>query len=418
MENTNSNLVIAFLSDCYQCQGLMPLVKTAHKYFENACVLMDASYKTLYYLGDENIQDKTWRECVNGHFSSETLADFVEENLLTDQLNVISPCFMPRMYEKGHAENLRRASVAVPYMDGTPCAWFTIFENVRSITNTDMELLSWFAKILAPYLELLSVKKVQPSGRIQNLLLDMLDNPDNTQSIEDNLLIFGWHLLRYNRILLVKSKTASMTQPIQEYLIRILKQQFSHLTDFIYNGYLVCIICSDKDSFRDDYLVTLNEALKRFNLFGGFSAPIKQLAHLSHHYRQVVNCLNLVETQDPQDHILFFEDHTINTMLLTASQYFDIGEYCHSFILTLEEYDEKHQTQYVETLRRYVFNTKNLNSAARELHIHRNTLTYRMEKIFSILNIENIDQKLLTDLYMSYLIYDVKQTHTHSPIPI
>ena len=70
-------------------------------------------------------------------------------------------------------------------------------------------------------------------------------------------------------------------------------------------------------------------------------------------------------------------------------------------------YDQQQKTEFLDTLRQYVFNTGNLKAAAQELGIHRNTLSYRMEKIQELLGVETFTQKLLSDLYMSFIIFDI-----------
>ncbi len=403
--------LVQFLDDCYSCHGIAALLRTANKYFENACLLMDASYKTLYYVGGEDINDRTWEESVNGHFSSETLDEFVSENLLNKELDVISPCFTPRLYENGHAKNLRRASVAIPFQDGSPCAWFTIFENNRAFTEEDMELLSWFARILAPYLELLSSKKVQPYGRVQNLLVDLLNNNfADTQMAEDNLLIFGWRLKRFNRILLIESENGTISQPMREYITRILRQQFPQVADFIYNNLLVCVISSDENAFRNDYLDELRAVFKRFNLFAGFSSTFNSIADIRNHYLKISKCLRIIDSTLCHDSIFFFEDYSVDAMLIEASRFLSLKEYVHPVITALKEYDATHKTEYVISLKEFVLNMRNLNAAAQQMHIHRNTLSYRIDRILDLLGIDSIDNKLLADLYISYKILGVDES--------
>lgn len=409
MDIVLSDLILQFLTDCYSSTGLGALMKTAHKYFGNACVLMDSSYKTLFHIGGTNINDQTWREISqDGYFSKETLSTFISEGLITNDFRLLYPCYSPTIYDEGHAGNVRRMSIAIPSRSDIPSGWFTVFEETRPITEVDKTLLSWFAKVLAPQMESFVTNKSQPFGRIENLMLDILNNSgDRVFRIEDNLQALGWKSLNFNRILLIEPAAVGIPNAMYEYIIRILKQHFYSVFDFMYNGYLMVVLCSDKDLFKETCAVDLTETFEKFGLYGGFSAPFMSISFLKHHYSQVVNCLNASKFCGRRERLLYFEDYAVDAMIYLASQHFDIREYCHPYLLTLRAYDKTHQTQYVDTLRKYISNTKNLNSAARELHIHRNTMSYRIEKIQEILQIDSIDQKLMSDLHMSFIIYDI-----------
>jgi sugar diacid utilization regulator len=74
----------------------------------------------------------------------------------------------------------------------------------------------------------------------------------------------------------------------------------------------------------------------------------------------------------------------------------------------LEAYDAEWESELVPTLRLYLKHGANLNSAARELFIHRHTLTYRLEQIAEILNVDIDSQEVLLNLQIAFLIKDMK----------
>ncbi|MBE5997211.1 MAG: PucR family transcriptional regulator [Lachnospiraceae bacterium] len=78
----------------------------------------------------------------------------------------------------------------------------------------------------------------------------------------------------------------------------------------------------------------------------------------------------------------------------------------------LVEWDRVHETDWFQTYLVYLQNDRNIVRAALALHIHRNTLSYRLEKIRSILTVdeENVNQRIHLLLSMQYLAEQMKET--------
>ena len=62
----------------------------------------------------------------------------------------------------------------------------------------------------------------------------------------------------------------------------------------------------------------------------------------------------------------------------------------------LREYDERHHSNYLETLRSYIENDRSLMGVAAATYTHRNTVNYRIQNIKKLLN---NDLKTVEDLF-------------------
>jgi DNA-binding PucR family transcriptional regulator len=62
--------------------------------------------------------------------------------------------------------------------------------------------------------------------------------------------------------------------------------------------------------------------------------------------------------------------------------------YHNEMIRTLQEYDRLHKTELYHTLETYLTLDENLNKASDTLHIHMNTLLYRLKRIGEITNVD------------------------------
>lgn len=74
----------------------------------------------------------------------------------------------------------------------------------------------------------------------------------------------------------------------------------------------------------------------------------------------------------------------------------------------LDAYDEEWESDLVDTLKVYLKEGANLNSAARALFIHRHTLRYRLEQIADTLKVDIDSQEVLLNLRIAFLIREMK----------
>ena len=74
-----------------------------------------------------------------------------------------------------------------------------------------------------------------------------------------------------------------------------------------------------------------------------------------------------------------------------------IGFYCHPALAILRAYDSENGTQLYDLLKTYTRTGFNQNQTASELFLHRNTLSYRKQKIISLtgLDFEDLETQFL-----------------------
>ncbi len=83
-----------------------------------------------------------------------------------------------------------------------------------------------------------------------------------------------------------------------------------------------------------------------------------------------------------------------------------IVDYCYKNIKVLIEYDEKHSANLLKTLKSYFINNNSLTKTAADLYIHKNTLSYRLSLIKSLLGSDFSNSLEQMELFISVLLYD------------
>ena len=71
----------------------------------------------------------------------------------------------------------------------------------------------------------------------------------------------------------------------------------------------------------------------------------------------------------------------------------------------IKDYDEKNQTEYFQTLFRYAVELYDKDAAAAALSIHKNTLSYRLNRIAELFHVDFSDRRARLNLELSCFLW-------------
>lgn len=162
---------------------------------------------------------------------------------------------------------------------------------------------------------------------------------------------------------------------------------------FIKQGYTLVLLQNDS---------TANESLfKHINNTGyqyGLSAPFINLNYTYRASIQAKEVLNFGILSNTQKNHWEFLDYAVDLILEKIK---NMKNYIHPAIYMLKEYDQENNTSYLATLDCYLNNALDSSSVTKKLHIHRNSLYYRLVKIQEITQIDLHDTHTIIHLYIS-----------------
>ena len=67
----------------------------------------------------------------------------------------------------------------------------------------------------------------------------------------------------------------------------------------------------------------------------------------------------------------------------------------------MQQYDLKNHTEYLQTLKEWLFQKMDYSATAKALNLHRNSLYYRMQRIHELFNLDLTDMTTDIQLYLS-----------------
>jgi len=166
-------------------------------------------------------------------------------------------------------------------------------------------------------------------------------------------------------------------------------QRFPFAIAFIHDDCLV-VIENESRRLADDDLISQLPLILKGDFICGMSNPFEGIRRCRTFFLQARN--ELAESQRTGqsfsracDHGLAFFNRELGANELMYA-------YSYPELARLKSFDRDNQTRFFDTLRAYVYSGFRLSDAAKYLGIHRNSLTYRLNRIRKIIDFELIDR--------------------------
>lgn len=154
--------------------------------------------------------------------------------------------------------------------------------------------------------------------------------------------------------------------------------------DFVllYEKRLVLLVNLDRQRLDAKDVSTRLAYFLREGLFkAGISRAKAGFRYIRDAFLEASEALSVGNYMDPTKWCYYFEQYRNDYICMKSMEVLSAKSLCHPGILLLQEYDRKHNTRMLETLRVYLDCDRNLARTSRQLFIHRSTLEYRLEKI-------------------------------------
>jgi sugar diacid utilization regulator len=135
---------------------------------------------------------------------------------------------------------------------------------------------------------------------------------------------------------------------------------------------------------------------------GGTCASASAIARS---YAQARRALETAQRFGHQSDVVAFEDLGVYRLLFHVTDPAELRSFIDQVLGPLIEYDQRHHADFVRTLGTFLAHNGNLQATARELTLHVNSVTYRVQRIQSIasLDLEQSEDRLLAQVALKIL---------------
>jgi hypothetical protein len=155
-------------------------------------------------------------------------------------------------------------------------------------------------------------------------------------------------------------------------------------------------------------LFRLGKFLQTDRLVGGSGLLYSSPLFLSSSYRQAQRVLRLKKQwKNELENVYTFQELGIYQFIEELYQIKARENYRNIVLDKLREYDQKNHTELLQSLKVFLENDGNTFVAAKKIHVHPNTLSYRLKRIQEISGMDLKDPKQKTNIYIDLLLEDL-----------
>ena len=187
----------------------------------------------------------------------------------------------------------------------------------------------------------------------------------------------------------LRDSRRQLTIPELRWCCGILELNIQGSIAFTFDDQVVLLIPHQHNSVEYLLALVFQNYIPGFSFQCGASLSFRSFRTLKRHYSQALYSLNQI--LGAESHHMRVQDCGYRGICAELALSFDWENYYPPELTKLEAEDRAQHTDYYKTFFFYLWNGQQLQTTAEQLHIHPNTLKYRLHKIFARLNYQPED---------------------------
>jgi hypothetical protein len=408
--NNFANKLLFLVQDEAKTQKLLEL---GYQIFGNPLLLLDPSLFLLGSAGTESVENEPVMEHVlsKGYMPEQYLEEVMKEEsdgLEEDKVLII--------WEK---DFLTHRLIAGRIVRGTRLiGYLKLFEYNRPITDTlDTELFKVLCQYLAISMDSIAAPHLSGPPYIEAFLLDILDQKlVDHEVISERVDLYNLELQPYKVAIIVEIEERFRKTDKLYLLKQMLQNLFRRNTIFIYGNNIA--ILYDRDDidalFNISHVPNFEQLLETNHCRAAFSLPFKDLERFRAYFTQAVACLQIANRLRVTDRILSYERYKFIHMFWRFGETFDLKDLVAPSVMKLVDLDSEKDGNLAETLFAFIYHGQDITATSRAMHVHYNTLKYRISRIKELANINFDDEGTVFSIMISERVLDLlKRTESN-----
>lgn len=394
-----SNRLLRLLLDNHTVEEV---VETISYLVEKPVVFIDINFSIRGMSRTEEITDPSWNLAISQGFCSH---EFIFEIVNIEEVKRFPKEQTP--YVVG-LESDSKVLVSPVIIRGKYAGAMVMFFEESEVTNQHAELLLLSNEVLTEIILKIPMYKYIRGNMNEGILMDLIEGRD-----KDNVDFKAWVLeseLNTSKNLCVLVAEQGDADLYQEVIKDSLRDDLYHVfpkAHVLFYGNQMVILCLDLDKAKSDKsLARLKKFVENHALSIGMSNFFQGIENFQYYYLQAGAALRIGENIDTQKQFFIYEDYKFYHLLekINCEDGNQLKDFVQSSLLALENHDRHHQSELFFTLNTLIDCGCNYKETCEVLHIHRNTLSYRIDRIKALTQLDLNAPKVQFDLAYSFRI--------------
>ncbi|MCI6737937.1 MAG: helix-turn-helix domain-containing protein [Intestinibacter sp.] len=395
----SSNSIISAIS---KNENINTLIDIIYDYLKNPIIIANAAnYLCAYNTGDNKINDSIWQNYIINNYPDPNYLDKIYYDIKF--LQSISKENNPHIID--YLDIMEHRILLCPIkINNLNMAYLYILEANKPFNRDDIKLVNTVKKLLLPTIINDSRFSYCNNCQLDSIFYYLLSSDDvKPYFLEKTCDILNLDLHSNFFLININFVDKDTTSNNLKNLYDLIKSLFYNQLVFIYRKQIcVLYITQDKKYPKNSKIESEHflELCKRYNLVVGISDIFFNLHNTKLAYEQTLKAIDFSNDSDSKNPIFYYSDFMLTNLVysfLTNKNTNNIVD------LNFIEFLNSASQEYVQTLKAFINNNGNIKKAADELHIHYNTLKYRLNKINDLydMNLDNLNY--IIRLKLSYI---------------
>ncbi|WRS27597.1 helix-turn-helix domain-containing protein [Oscillospiraceae bacterium MB08-C2-2] len=391
-----------------ESQSIQKLLDIGHQELKNPLLLVDIALCFVAHSGGTQIVDEPlwdWT-LTKGYVTDEYVRYVMSGDEGTPNAQEPSPNTHDSrlIWQEGMLQH--RQLVAKVNGSGMPLGYLKLLEYNQPIGAEEAQKLLILSEFIAICMGYCSESHVRENTLVETFLTAML-----TQRLFDKAAIeervSRFQLKLYDNLTVIVLGTKNMMREKVYFIIKRAKNFLTRETMVIFKGNLVILYDHKQpEPFSENELNNFEKLCSDFGVRAGISNTFNEMHSFESFYRQANTALKISEDMNSPQHVSYYNDTSILHMISLFSEHNDPSVLIHPAVFQLRSHDEQFASDFFTTLNEYLRNNQDMALTAVALHIHYNTLKYRMRKLVEVTGLDLTDHSLTFRLYFSFIVYE------------
>ena len=171
----------------------------------------------------------------------------------------------------------------------------------------------------------------------------------------------------------------------ESFFLSLIKKQIIATT--YKNGDYVLLI---KDELNEETIIKINDFLFKMRFYMIVSNRIVDLYSINNIFIEEYKIFTLLQ-KTVGDYLLYDLANFLPFLPLISYKKEELINFINEDIYQIFLYDQANKSEFIDTIYLYLLTNKSLNETAKRLYIHKNTITYRLEKIKELFSLDFFD---------------------------
>jgi hypothetical protein len=381
-------------------EKLQRLVDYAYTVFQNPIFVIDAGYRLIAANWEAKLEDpKTKRLLESRYLDPQDMKEINFDNIHKKLMSSDKPILI-----KNPNYDCDRIAVSIK-AGNKEMGHIVVVESERTFHPSDYQLIAALGDVVSQYFQKNEFVRNTKGYNYEYLIADLLDgNIVLGKELKDRLSYVDLHFedLLYA---IVTELGLSRKYINPNHVQNMFEQLMPGSRTLLYNGQIMMLVTRKKENaVQQKELQALREYCVEMDLFCGMSVSFRGIADLRMYYKQALRALELGMVDKRKPSLYRYDDYALRHIVELLSKQETAAAFVHPAIRDLHEYDRKNSAELCHTLYVHLLCERNTAATSEFMHVHRNTLTYRLKKIEGLIDADLDNWKTRLHIIASYPI--------------